>query len=39
MLKVNDAMIGMVATLFDILTAVGFLLATQLKYLLFGKDN
>lgn len=37
MLKINDAMIGLVATFFDIAACVGFLLATQYKYLLFGK--
>lgn len=34
-LKMNDAMIGLIATFFDIATAVGFLLVTKLQYLLF----
>lgn len=37
--KMNDALIGLIATFFDIATAVGFLLVTQLNYLLFGKFN
>lgn len=36
MLKINDAVIGLIATLFDIATAVGFLLATRLPYLFYG---
>lgn len=35
--KMNDAMIGLIATFFDIATAVGFLLVTKLQYLLLGK--
>jgi len=33
----NDAMIGLIATFFDIATAAGFLLVTKLQYILFGK--
>jgi len=36
-LKINDAILGLIATVFDIITCVGFLLATQYKHLLFGK--
>lgn len=36
-LKMNDAMIGLIATTFDIATAVGFLTVTKFQYLLFGK--
>lgn len=35
-LKINDAVIGLIATLFDIATAIGFLLATKLPYLYYG---
>jgi len=34
--KINDAVIGLIATFFDIATAVGFLLVTQYQYLLYG---
>ncbi|XP_027847466.2 proton-coupled folate transporter-like [Aphis gossypii] len=34
-LKMNDAMIGLIATTFDIATAVGFLTVTKFQYLLF----
>lgn len=34
--KINDAIIGLIATFFDIATAVGFLLVTQYEYLLYG---
>lgn len=37
LLKINDAMIGLIATLFDIITAIGFLIVTQVQYLLYGK--
>lgn len=37
LLKINDALIGLIATSFDIATAFGFLLVTQYKYLLYGK--
>lgn len=37
--RMNDALIGLIATFFDIATAVGFLLVTQLNYLLFGELN
>ncbi|VVC40204.1 Hypothetical protein CINCED_3A021506 [Cinara cedri] len=33
--RMNDALIGLIATIFDIATAVGFLLVTQYNYLLF----
>lgn len=36
LLKVNDAVIGMIATFFDIITAIGFLIVTQVQYLLYG---
>ncbi|XP_025194110.1 hippocampus abundant transcript 1 protein-like [Melanaphis sacchari] len=34
-LKMNDAMIGLIVTTFDIATAVGFLSVTKFQYLLF----
>lgn len=39
LLKINDAMIGLIATLFDIVTAIGFLIVTQVQYLLYGEYN
>lgn len=35
----NDAVIGLIATFFDLAAAVGFFLVTQLQYLYYGKNG